>query len=105
MPNRVGYEEGEDEEEDAEEQSEDAAQGSIFIGVKETEVSEFEDEHEVIHTTSIIEGDEVEEEEEFGGGVVEYADEGDIICADLQPASAENSDERKEIIYMDQMSN
>ena len=102
VPNRVVYEEGEDEEEEAEEQSEDAAHGSIFIGVKETEVSEFADEHEVIHTTSIIERDEVEVNDECGGSVVAFADENDIIYADLQPASrydAENSYERKETLY------
>ena len=62
VPNRVVDEEGKNEEEDAEEQSEDAAHRSIFIGVKETEVSEFADEHEDIHTPSIIEGNEVEVE-------------------------------------------
>ena len=73
-----------------------------MIGVREAEVSEFADEHEVIHTPSIIEGDEVEFEDEFGDSVVEYADDNHVMCAGLQPASvcdAEGSDERKEVLY------
>ena len=71
-----------------EERSADAAQGSIVVGVRETEESEFADGHgdvqaanvsEVadgqgdVHAASVEEGDEVEVEEKFGGSVVELS--------------------------------
>ena len=70
--------EGEESKEEAEERSADAAQGSIVVGVRETEESEFADGHgdvqaakvsEVaggqgdVHVASVVEVDEVEAEE------------------------------------------
>ena len=55
----------------------------------------------------MVEGDEVEVEEGFGGSVVECASENDVVCAELRTASvcdAESSDEGKKVC-MDQMSN
>ena len=48
----------------------------------------------------MVEADEVEVEEEFGGNVVECVSENDIVCEDVQTpsvSSVEDSEERKEV--------
>ena len=48
----------------------------------------------------MVEGDEVEVEEEFGGSVVECVSENDVVCEDVQTPSVsrvEDSEERKEV--------
>ena len=75
------------------------AQGSIVIGVRETEESEFADGHrdvqaasvsEVaggqgdVHAASVVEVDEVEVEEKLGGSVVSCVSENDVVCEDVQ---------------------
>ena len=38
----------------------------------------------------MVEGDEVEVEDEFGGSVVECASENDVVCADLRTPSVDD---------------
>ena len=48
----------------------------------------------------MVEVDEVEVEEKFGGSVVECVSENDVVCEDVQMpsvSSAEDSEERKEV--------
>ena len=85
------------------------------VGVRETEESEFAEGHrdvqaakvlEVaggqgdVHDASVVEGDEVEVEEKFGGSVVECVSGNEGVCEDVQTPSvsgAEDSEERKEV--------
>ena len=90
---------GEESKEEAEERSADA-QGSIVVGVRETEESEFADGRGDVLAASVVEGDEVEVEEKFGGSIVECASENDVVCEDVQTpsvSSVEDSEERKEV--------
>ena len=51
---------------------------NIVVSVRQTEESEFADGQGDVHAASVVEGDEVEVEEKFGGSVVEFVSENDV---------------------------